>query len=113
MPSHGPEGDPHGILTNPWEYLVRDDQDITFQTLRPRSGPQSFQDYWRRNQSRVLQDFDAETGARALRGEAPTLDLFDFVQRYPFQARYQNLSPRGRGDFGAFGPRLSFDSYRR
>lgn len=98
---------------NPWEFLVREDEQLTFDTLRPQFGSRSFQDFWRRNQARVLQAFNRETGERALRGEAPTEDFFDFVQRFPFQARYLDLTPRQRGDFGASSPRLQFFNRRR
>ena len=115
MPSHGPAYDPHNLgLENPWEFLVRDDPDITFDTLRPQYGPRAFQDYWLRNRGRVLQDFNAQTGAAALRGEAPTQDLFDFTRSYPFQARYLDQTPRQRGELGStFSPRLQYDNRRR
>ena len=114
MPQHGPPGNRHGLgtSTNPWEFLVRDDSAITFATLRPQYGPKSFQDYWLRNQSRLLQDYNAQIGASALRGEPPTVDYFDFLQSYPFQARYLDQTPRQRGDSGtAFNPRLRFFNY--
>ena len=98
---------------NPWEDFIRASDDITFATLRPRAGPRAFQDFFQTGRGRALVNdrFNQRVGALALSGEAPNLDLFDFLQSFDFRGEYQGLTPRERGDTG-FNPRLRFTNYR-
>ena len=101
-------------LNNPWEYLVREDDDIAFASQLPQFGSRAFRDYSARSRPQVLRDYNARIGAMALRGEAPTLDFFDFVQSYPWQSKYLDRTPRERGGFSAsLNPRLRFSNFRR
>ena len=102
-------------LHNIWEDFVRANEDITFATLRPRTGPRSFQDFFlsTRGRSFVQDAFNRRLGTLALSGEPPNIDLFDFLQTFDFGGEFQNLTPNQRGDSSTgFNPRLKFLNFR-
>ena len=108
MPSHGPPGDPHKLLsTNPWRSFIEDDPDIAYPALRPRSGSPSFLDYWMRRGGQVRQDYLGKLGQMALRGQAPNLEYTDYLSKYPFMREYSELGPQERGgDARRYAPSL-------
>ena len=102
MPSHYFQSD----LPN----FLESDPDLLFQALRPMRGSTGFINYWRARQGDVWGDYMGALGRQATAGITPSLTRTQFLGAYPFQERFDQLSPLRRGTATArFRPRLRYD----
>ena len=91
--------------------FLEDKPDILSSALRPQTPSpgfgNNFLDYWRRRQGDLYQDYLGGLGQTALAGNEPTQTFQSFLRDFPFQQRFQGLSPSQRGSQAA--PPLRFN----
>ena len=89
---------------NPWQYWLEDVPNALYQAMIPKGTP-SFQNYWQRQQSKIMNEYEGALGKQALGGQPPSLGFGDFLSSYPWQSQWYSMSPASRGlNTGRFAP---------
>ncbi|MBT9158750.1 MAG: hypothetical protein DDT36_01769 [Firmicutes bacterium] len=97
-----------------WKYWLEEFPQAAYEAFRPRTGPETFLDYWRGQGGRVRDDYMGALGQQALRGEPPSLSFVDFLGNYPFMQRWLGMSPERRGfSPGRYAPRMRWNMFGR
>ena len=93
---------------SPWKYWLEEVPSALYQAMVPKGTP-SFMDYWQRQQSRVMGEYEGALGKQALAGQPPSLSFGNFLGDYPWQQKWFNLTPQSRGlNTGKFAPWLQW-----
>jgi len=93
---------------NIWQWYLEDYPSTLYQAMIPQGTP-SFQDYWQRQMSKVMGQYEGALGKQAMAGQPPSLGFGDFLGNYPWTQQWQGLSPSQRGlNLGRLAPSLTW-----
>jgi len=93
---------------NIWQWYLEDYPETLYQASVPKGTP-SFQDYWQKQMSKVMGEYQGALGKQAMSGQPPSLFFQDFLQNYPWTQNWFNLSPGQRGvNTGRMAPSLQW-----
>ncbi len=87
---------------------------LSFLNEQPEAGYYSYQNQWKTPNakkyfqgqfSNIQNQYMGQLGQMIRGGQAPTLQFTDFLSQFPWQQKFQELSPQERGqDLGRFNP---------
>ena len=93
---------------NIWKWWLEETPSALYQAMIPKGTP-SFSDYWQRQQSRVMGEYEGALGKMALAGQPPSLFYEDFLKNYPWTQNWYQMSPGQRGiNMGSLAPSLQW-----
>ena len=81
---------------NIWSYWLEDTPEALYGAMTPTTSPMQ-QKYWGSQYGNVWQDYMSKLGKMALGGSPPNLNFSSFLQSYPFQEYWSQMSPSQRG----------------
>ena len=81
---------------NIWSHWLEDFPTAAYQARIPKGTP-SFQDYWQRQMSKVMGQYEGALGKQAMAGQPPSLLFSDFLGNYPWTQYWNQMSPGQRG----------------
>ena len=84
--------------TNPWLDWLEDYPQAAYGAYQPKTGSRSFLDYWRGQQSNVYDQYMGQLGQMAKAGQAPSMNLTDYLGSYPWLQKWFEQSPQQRGE---------------
>ena len=94
---------------NPWAPWLEDYPSALYQAKIPGGISPSFVDYWQRQQSRVMGQYQGALGKQVLGGQPPSLMFGEFLEDYPWSKYWYQMSPGQRGiNMGALAPSLQW-----
>jgi len=93
---------------NPWAPWLEDFPSALYGASIPKGTP-SFQDYWQKQLSKVTGEYGTALGRQVMSGQPPSLNFSEFLQSYPWQQNWYNMSPSQRGlNTGRMAPSLQW-----
>ena len=75
------------MAENPWSYWLEDLPSTLYQAMVPKGTP-TFSDYWLRQQSRVMNEYERALGQQAMSGQPPSMMFSEFLKDYPWQQKW-------------------------
>ncbi len=94
---------------NPWAPWLEESPTALYQAKVPGGISPSFVDYWQRQQSRVMGQYQGALGGQVLAGQPPSLSFEDFLGEFPWSQRWYQMSPRQRGLNTGLAPSLQWN----
>jgi len=88
---------------NPWLGFSIDDPQGMFNAFLPQANNYNLNNWLKNQYANVSNKYGAELNRRALRGQPPVLQFYNFLSDYPFLNEYMKMSPGNRGQTRSAG----------